>query len=273
LRTGPALAIRQGPAAGTSHGATALAVALSATLHGALAAGVFLWTAGPAPHAVGDPVVVELVAAIPGSDTASAAVSDDGPAADAAVPLGVPSGPDDEAPPPESAEAAEPPPLIETATSAEPPVPVFRRPPRRPTPPAARQSPPPSRTTTGSAMSPAADDGGLSVAGGADGESDEDLAAAMPVGPRFVLGSAGNPLPRYPLAARRRGLEGRVVVRVFVAADGRPASFSVHSGSTHPILDDAAIEALRRWRFEPARRAGVPVAAWVDVPITFRLTD
>lgn len=295
MRTGPVLAIRQGRAAAAGHGATAVAVALSAALHGALAAGVFLWPAGPVPRAVGDAVVVELVAAVPGSDTASAAAPDDGPAADAAVPLGVQSGPDDDPPPPEDTEATEPfpaaegaapaePPMAAMAEPAEPPVPAFQPPLRRPTPPAAHaaapspaapEAPAPSRTATfGSAVTPPADDAGPSAAAGGKGGADDGIAAtAAPVGPRFVLGSAGNPLPRYPLAARRRGLEGQVVVRVFVAADGRPASVSVHSGSTHSILDDAAVAALRRWRFEPARRAGVPTAAWVDVPITFRLRD
>ncbi len=92
-------------------------------------------------------------------------------------------------------------------------------------------------------------------------------------GPSFHLGSAYNPLPRYPSIARRRGWEGRVVLRVEVGADGHPLSVAIASSSSFSALDEAAGRAVRRWRFEPAQRAGLPVVAFVDVPIVFRLQD
>lgn len=87
------------------------------------------------------------------------------------------------------------------------------------------------------------------------------------------MGSAANPRPRYPLSARRRGIEGRVVLRVFVGADGHVQSIDILHSSHHAVLDDAAVRALRRWRFEPARQAGLPVAGRVDIPVAFRLRD
>jgi protein TonB len=83
----------------------------------------------------------------------------------------------------------------------------------------------------------------------------------------------GNPPPAYPDLARRRGWEGRVVLRVTVDATGRAAAVAVGSTSGHAVLDAAAAAAVRNWRFEPARLAGVPVIAAVDVPVSFRLTD
>lgn len=90
--------------------------------------------------------------------------------------------------------------------------------------------------------------------------------------PGFSPGTAANPLPRYPLAARRRGLEGRVLLRVEVDASGRPTAVAVLHGSGHGILDRTAARAVRDWRFQPASWAGRPVAGAVEVPILFRLT-
>ena len=293
---GTVTAISQQRAVGAGHGATIVAAACSAALHGALAAGVFLWPAGPVPYSVGDPIVVELVAEAPqgrvGGVVAMGSASDNGPTAEGEVALSVQSDPGDAEPIADA--AAIPDPSPKPIERAEPPTPrtmvpaasapVVPRPARRPdAPPAERTDPSPAslETTTasdttsdGPAVAALAGESPPSRAGaGGDMASDGDVAAAPQVGPRFAVGSVGNPLPRYPMAARRRGLEGRVVLRVFVGSDGRARSVSVRTGSPHPILDEAAAETLRRWRFEPARQAGVPVAAWVDVPITFRLRD
>ncbi|MSO64957.1 MAG: energy transducer TonB [Alphaproteobacteria bacterium] len=79
--------------------------------------------------------------------------------------------------------------------------------------------------------------------------------------------------PSYPLAARLRSIEGRVVLRVGVTADGSAMTVAVTESSGWSLLDAAAREAVQRWRFEPARRRGTPVADEIDVPVTFRLTD
>lgn len=83
----------------------------------------------------------------------------------------------------------------------------------------------------------------------------------------------GNAIPEYPAQARRRGWEGRVLLVVRVRADGVAESVRVAQSSGHDILDRAARDAVRRWRFEPARRAGISVAASLEVPVTFRLID
>jgi protein TonB len=88
-----------------------------------------------------------------------------------------------------------------------------------------------------------------------------------------VARSYGNEPPVYPDLARRRGWEGRVVLRVVVDATGQATDVGVETSSGYRMLDDAALAAVERWRFEPARLAGIPVVASVDVPVTFRLTD
>lgn len=76
--------------------------------------------------------------------------------------------------------------------------------------------------------------------------------------------------PRYPQRAMRRGEEGLVRVKVEVGADGEPSSVSVETSSQSRELDRAALDAVRRWRFQPAKRDGIAVAGTLIVPIEFK---
>ena len=82
-----------------------------------------------------------------------------------------------------------------------------------------------------------------------------------------------NPPPDYPLPCRHRHEEGTVLVDVVVRQSGLPSTISLHQSSGHPLLDRAALEAVRGWSFEPARAAGVPVASSVVVPVRFSLSE
>jgi len=77
--------------------------------------------------------------------------------------------------------------------------------------------------------------------------------------------------PSYPTSARRTGIQGTTLLGVFVGADGRVGDVIVKQSAGHPDLDAAAAEAVKRWRFEPARRGSEPVAMWVLLPVEFRL--
>jgi protein TonB len=79
--------------------------------------------------------------------------------------------------------------------------------------------------------------------------------------------------PDYPPRCRRMGIEGTVRVRALVAEDGRVVQALVARTSGDESLDEAAVRAVRGWRFEPARRDGVPTRAWASVPIEFKLVD
>ncbi|MGH7397396.1 MAG: energy transducer TonB [Candidatus Rokuibacteriota bacterium] len=78
--------------------------------------------------------------------------------------------------------------------------------------------------------------------------------------------------PAYPSAPRRLGIQGTTMLRVHVMADGRIGDVLVERSAGHPDLDEAAMQAVRRWRFEPARRGVDAVAMWVLLPVEFRLT-
>lgn len=82
---------------------------------------------------------------------------------------------------------------------------------------------------------------------------------------------AGSPQPEYPRDAQRRGQGGRVLLRVDVAADGTTTNVDFVKRSGTPELDRAAMNAVRKWRFAPARLNGKPVASSVNVPIDFVL--
>lgn len=88
---------------------------------------------------------------------------------------------------------------------------------------------------------------------------------------RFDAAYLRNPPPRYPPESRAAGEAGRVLLRVSVSADGRAESVELAVSSGHDRLDAAALAAVRRWRFAPARQGGEAVAATVTVPILFKL--
>lgn len=77
--------------------------------------------------------------------------------------------------------------------------------------------------------------------------------------------------PAYPAAPRRLGIQGTTMLRVQVLADGRIGDVLVEESAGHPELDAAATDAVRRWRFDPARRGMEAVAMWVRLPVEFRL--
>lgn len=77
----------------------------------------------------------------------------------------------------------------------------------------------------------------------------------------------------YPLAARRLGIQGKVVLNVEVLAAGISGQVNVQQSSGQEMLDRAAVESVRNWRFVPARRGAQPITRWFKVPITFSLKD
>ncbi len=82
-----------------------------------------------------------------------------------------------------------------------------------------------------------------------------------------------NPRPAYPLLAIRQGAQGQVLLLVDVLTDGRAGRIELEKSSGHAALDAAAINAVRAWRFTPARKDGLLAAQTVSIPIQFNLKD
>jgi protein TonB len=91
--------------------------------------------------------------------------------------------------------------------------------------------------------------------------------------PSFGAAYLNNPPPRYPTLSRRMGEEGRVLLRVLVAKNGNADKVEVEKGSGSERLDEAALEAVRKWKFVPAKQNNQPVSAYVLVPMKFSLRD
>jgi periplasmic protein TonB len=130
------------------------------------------------------------------------------------------------------------PPVVTAAPAAEPTPSPFSAPPQHEPPPQA--SAPPAPPT---AVTPA----------------------------RFDVDYLQNPAPAYPPLSRRLQEAGEVLLLVRVTANGMAESVNIQKSSGYPRLDDAALKAVRQWRFVPARRGEEAIAANVAVPIVFRL--
>ncbi len=96
---------------------------------------------------------------------------------------------------------------------------------------------------------------------------------APDVEPDYKASYLNNPRPTYPFAARRMGLQGKVVLNVEVLAEGLCGQAHVHQSSGHEMLDNAALQTVKTWKFIPASQAGRAVTKWFKVPIQFSLTN
>lgn len=82
---------------------------------------------------------------------------------------------------------------------------------------------------------------------------------------------AENPKPIYPQEARRKGIEGEVMLKVEVLSNGRVGQIEVKSSSGYELLDRSALATVKQWRFVPAKRGEKTIPLWVNVPIKFQL--
>jgi TonB family protein len=107
--------------------------------------------------------------------------------------------------------------------------------------------------------------GGTRVAGLPSGAGlGGDSGVARPLGGYQVK-------PRYPESARRQGFEGTTLLKIHVSDTGRVEDVLVERSAGHQDLDLAAMEAVKQWRFEPARRGKQSIAVWVMLPVRFAL--
>jgi len=89
--------------------------------------------------------------------------------------------------------------------------------------------------------------------------------------PSFSAEYLHNPAPEYPPQAKRRGEQGRVLLRVTVSETGEATVVLVSQSSGYALLDQSALQAVRAWRFAPARFNNHAVVAEVTVPVKFTL--
>jgi len=91
--------------------------------------------------------------------------------------------------------------------------------------------------------------------------------------PNFVAAYLDNPPPVYPSASKRLGETGTVLLRVLVDEQGKSQSIEIQTSSGFSRLDRAALDAVRKWKFVPAKQGDRAISAAVLVPLTFELKN
>jgi periplasmic protein TonB len=119
-------------------------------------------------------------------------------------------------------------------------------------------------------------DGGLGIIGGTDVDVPQPPSPPPPVAPKPVRLSAyemprkvHDVAPRYPELAQRAGIEGVVIIEAVIAVDGTVRDARVLRSVA--LLDHAALDAVKQWRYAPTRLGGVAVPVIVTVTVQFRL--
>ena len=77
--------------------------------------------------------------------------------------------------------------------------------------------------------------------------------------------------PRYPESARKAGAQGTTLLKLRVLESGKVGEVQIERSAGHADLDIAAVDAVKRWLFEPARMGTIPVAVWVLLPVKFEI--
>lgn len=173
------------------------------------------------------------------------------------IEFAAPAPPVVEPPPPAPAPPiVEPPPVVDELAAKPAPKPVPKPKPKPAPKPVAKPEPKPVETPPPPVAAPAP------VA----------PPAPAPVTPPSANAAyLKNPAPEYPQMAQRRGWEGTVLLRVEVLASGKPGQIQIQKSSGRDALDAAALAAVKRWSFVPAKQGDVAQAGWVSVPIDFKL--
>lgn len=174
--------------------------------------------------------------------------------------------------PPETAAVdwIEPPPLPPLPVQPVPPAPLPLQPYTAPTvrePAPAQPAEIQIATSTAPDPFPAQESPVAPVSSGAGNEI--GLAGSAPALESLAYRHA--PPPGYPYRSLARGHEGTVQLRVLVSSAGLPERIEIEQSSGHRELDQAAIRAVRGWRFVPAVLDGQARSAWALVPVDFRL--
>ncbi len=111
-----------------------------------------------------------------------------------------------------------------------------------------------------------------------DDFSNFDAPPPPPSGPKVVFIPYDDPpvamspiRPTYPEIAQEAGIEGVVVVQAFIDEKGRVKETLILKGVPNTGLDEAAMEAIRKTRFRPAKQRERAVGVWISIPVNFRL--
>lgn len=89
--------------------------------------------------------------------------------------------------------------------------------------------------------------------------------------PRSDAAHLNNPAPSYPSMSRRLAEQGRVILDVYILANGRVGELRIKQSSGFKRLDDAALQAVKKWQYVPAHRGNEAIPFWYIQPLSFSL--
>lgn len=89
--------------------------------------------------------------------------------------------------------------------------------------------------------------------------------------PRAESGKISNQAPVYPQMSRKLREQGIVVLDILVKTDGTIGDIKIKTSSGFKRLDEAALKAVKRWRYEPATQGGIKIDFWYVQPVEFNL--
>src|SRR5262249_16064348 len=114
------------------------------------------------------------------------------------------------------------------------------------------------------ALAPARGAKGYEAAGGSGAVGRAPSSPARPLGGYQVK-------PRYPESARKAGAQGTTLLKLRVLENGRVGEVQIERSAGNADLDNAAMDAVKKWLFQPARMGTIPVAVWVLLPVKFEI--
>lgn len=100
---------------------------------------------------------------------------------------------------------------------------------------------------------------------------ENDTSGAPVTPPQKDANPLNNPAPAYPNLSRRLGEQGTVLLEILILADGSVGEVRIKESSGHKRLDETAAKAVKRWRYTPAKRAGIAIEYWYLQPVDFSL--
>ena len=181
--------------------------------------------------------------------------------------------------PPDGSQPPQPPVIFRAASAPLKPVPAKIVTPQKPAIQSSTRAQAPKQIALN--QSPSADQAG-DTDDGRDGSKASpphfaaNASSSQPASPDATIMAkpaySHNSHPEYPSIARRRGLEGTVLLEILVKEDGSADAIRVESSSSHQILDEAAVAAAGKWRFIPGSVNGKPIAMRINVPVSFHLS-
>ena len=89
----------------------------------------------------------------------------------------------------------------------------------------------------------------------------------------YKIGSLQNPHPPYPLIARKKGLQGKLILNVYVKSDGKVRNIEIEESSGHKVLDEVSKNTIYKWSFRPAKLDNKYVEDNLKIPVRFVLDN